>query len=372
MEQRLDESTPDVEKKRIPRRRSKELAEWELAARRRRVLTKMMVTALATGMLVVWLMPMAYAFVTSLKTRQQTADPTAPILPSAPATFEFEGKELPVVAVEIDGEVRHLALYIKGRQVSEFIDPENPEAGPIAWEGAWRTLQPVTELDVQWSNYSDAWNAINFPRLLFWTMMYASITLVGTVTASAFVAYGFARFRFPGRSVLFIVLIGSIILPPAVALIPQYVFFTKLGWTGTWLPLIIPLMFGNAYNVFLLRQYFLTIPREMEQAAAVDGAGALRTFIYVIIPQAIPALTAVALFHFFFAWNDFFGPLIYLAGNRDIVPISVGLSFFSGTYDSEPNLIMAASFISLVIPLSIFFFSQRVFLSGIVITGVDK
>jgi multiple sugar transport system permease protein len=131
-------------------------------------------------------------------------------------------------------------------------------------------------------------------------------------------------------------------------------------------------MFGNAYNVFLLRQYFMTIPREMEQAASVDGAGPFRTFIQVILPQAVPALTAVSLFHFFFAWNDFFDPLIYLAGNRDIVPISVGLTFFSGTYENNPNLIMAASFIALVIPLTIFFFSQRIFLSGIVVSGADK
>ena len=171
---------------------------------------------------------------------------------------------------------------------------------------------------------------------------------------------------------MFIVLIGTILLPPAVTLIPSYAFFTWIGWTGTWLPLIVPLMFGNAYNVFLLRQYFLTIPREMEQAASVDGAGPLRTFLQVILPQAVPALTAVSLFHFFFAWNNFFDPLIYLSGNRDIVPISVGLNFFNGTYDTNPNLIMAASFIALVIPLIIFFFSQKVFLSGIVVSGAEK
>ena len=361
-----------IVKEDTPRMATKDLPEWEIHRRRKRILVKMAVTAVAIGLLSAYLTPMGYAFVTSLKTKQQAADPTAPILPSESATFEYDGEEVPVVSVEIDDETRELALVTKGRQESEFIDPANPEAGVIVWEGAWRTLEPVREAAFQWTNYPEAWEFINFPRLLFWTMFYASITLIGAVTSSAFVAYGFARFRFPGKTVLFIVLIGTIILPPAVTLIPQYVFFSELGWTGTWLPLIVPLMFGNAYNVFLLRQYFLTIPREMEQAAAVDGAGPLRTFIQVIIPQAVPALVAVSLFHFFFAWNDFFGPLVFLAGNRDIVPISVGLSFFHGTYETDPNLIMAASFISLVIPLAIFFFSQRVFLSGIVITGVDK
>ncbi len=166
---------------------------------------------------------------------------------------------------------------------------------------------------------------------------------------------------------------STIILPPAVTLVPTYAVFVKvLGWGGTWLPLIVPQMFGNAYNVFLLRQYFLTIPREMEEAAMVDGAGRIRTFVSVILPQAVPALTAVALFHFFFAWNDFFGPLIYRAGNRQANPITVGLTEFNGLYNSEPQLILAAAIISMILPLTIFFLAQRVFIQGIVITGVDK
>ena len=346
--------------------------EWKVRERRRNILLKMGTTALATALVVVYLMPMGYALITSVKTPEQASDPTAPILPAQPATFELDGKEYDILTVPIDGETKDLAIVQPGRQESEFIDPDNPEAGTIVWEGNWRQLEPVYESAWAWSNYQDAWDFINFPRMIFWTLLYATVTLIGAVSASALVAYGFARFRFPGRSVLFIVLIGTIILPPAVVLIPTYAFFTTIGWVGTWLPLIIPLMFGNAYNVFLLRQYFLTIPREMEQAASVDGAGPLRTFIQVILPQAVPALTAVSLFHFFFAWNDFFNPLIFLAGNRDIVPIAVGLNFFNGTYVNQPNLIMAASFIALIIPLAIFFFSQRIFLSGIVVSGAEK
>ncbi len=360
----------------VGRARAKAVTEappdWKVRQQRREILTKMGVTTLAAALLALFLMPMAYAFITSLKTRQQAADPTAPVFPAEAATFEYEGEEVELLLVPIDGELQELAIVRKGRQESEFVDPDNVAAGTIAWEGSWRSLQPVREPAWQWGNYREAWDFINFPRLIFWTMVYAVVTLIGAVASSAFVAYGFSRFRFPGKSVLFIVLIGTIILPPAVTLIPTYTFFTVIGWTGSWLPLIVPLMFGNAYNVFLLRQYFLTIPREMEQAASVDGAGPIRTFLEVILPQAVPALTAVSLFHFFFAWNDFFGPLIYLAGNRDIVPISVGLNFFNGTYDSDPNLIMAASFIALVIPLIIFFFSQRVFLSGIVVSGAEK
>ena len=158
----------------------------------------------------------------------------------------------------------------------------------------------------------------------------------------------------------------------AVTLIPTYFVFLRLGWVGTWLPLIVPQFFSNAYNVFLLRQYFLTIPREIEDAAKIDGAGPIRTFVLVILPQAVPALIAVSLFHFFFAWNDFFGHLIYLSGSPDIQPIAIGLFRFNGLYSSEPQLIQAASILTMVLPLMIFFFAQRFFMQGVVITGVDK
>lgn len=145
-----------------------------------------------------------------------------------------------------------------------------------------------------------------------------------------------------------------------------------LGWIGTWLPLIVPTFFSNAYNVFLLRQYFLTIPADIEDAARIDGAGPIQTFLRIILPQSVPALIAVSLFHFFFAWNDFFGPLIYLAGNIDAQPVSVGLQRFNGLYSAEPQLIQAASILTMLIPLVIFFFAQRYFMQGIVVTGVEK
>ena len=201
--------------------------------------------------------------------------------------------------------------------------------------------------------------------------MYAGITTIAATFSAAIVAYGFARFKFPFQNVLFIVLISTIILPPQVTLVPTYAFFFQLGWVGTWLPLIVPQFFSNAYNVFLLRQYFMTIPTSLEEAARIDGAGPIRTFVSVILPQAVPALIAVSLFHFFFAWNDFFGPLIYLAGSADINPIAVGLFRFNGLYSSEPQLIQAASILTMIIPLLIFFFAQRFFMQGIVLTG-DK
>lgn len=343
------------------------------AARRRRLLNEAAITLVALAILSLFLMPLGYGVVTSLKTGTQASDARAPILPSSPLTFVYQEQEYPIYSVPTEDGIQQWALITPRRGTSIFIDPQHPEVGPFEWEGNWRVLDPVTELDVQWNNYPEAWNRIDFPRLLLNTMVYAVVTMIGTLISSSLAAYGFARFRFPLKGPLFVILISTIILPPAVTLVPTYAFFvTVLNWGGTWLPLIVPHMFGNAYNIFLLRQYFLTIPREMEEAAMVDGAGPMRTFLEVILPQSVPALTAVALFHFFFAWNDFFGPLIYLAGNRSALPITVGLTQFNGLYNTSPQLILAASIISMSLPLAIFFMAQRVFIQGIVITGVDK
>ena len=349
------------------------LSEHDIARKRRNLLLQAAVTLFALALLAIYIMPLAYGIVTSLKTKAQSADPNAPLFPSTAVTFEYEGKAYDVLQVPTGSGLREWALVKKGRRASQFVDPANADAGLIEWEGNWRQLEPVWIPAVQWENYPRAWNTIDFARLLANTLMYAFVTMVGTVTASACAAYGFARFNFPFKNLLFMIMIGTIVLPPAVTLVPTYAFFVNiLGWGGTWLPLIVPAMFGNAYNIFLLRQYFLTIPREMEEAAQIDGAGRIRTFVSVILPQAVPALTAVSLFHFFFAWNDFFGPLIYLAGNREANPITVGLTEFNGLYSSETQLILAAAVISMIPPLAIFFLAQRVFIQGIVVTGVDK
>jgi multiple sugar transport system permease protein len=353
---------------------SKQKNSYQLARKRREAYISIGVTLLGLALLGLYLMPLAYGLVNSVKSKAQVAEPDSPIFPSEAQTFEYEGESYPLVVVPMpDGTSRQLALFQKGRSRSSFMDIENPTAPLIEWEGNWRELEDVRVSALHWENYPEAWDEIDFAQLLFNTMVYAVVTMLGTVVASSLVAYGFSRFDFPFKSLLFIVLISTIILPPAVTLVPTYAFFVNvLGWGGTWLPLMVPQMFGNAYNVFLLRQYFMTIPREMEEAAKIDGAGPVRTFLSVILPQAIPALTAVCLFHFFFAWNDFFGPLIYLAGNNKAIPISVGLTQFNGLYNAQTQLMMAAAIITMILPLVIFFFAQRVFIQGIVVTGVDK
>ncbi len=338
----------------------------------RNVVMRIVVTSIALVILLIYLMPLAYSVVTSLKTKQQVSDINAPLLPALPEVFTYEGESVPVVRVPLEEGTKALALVKKGRQSSVFIDPQDPAATEITWEGPWRTLEPVYSRSLTWENYPKAFQTINFLRMLGYTLMYAIVTTIASTFSAAIVAYGFSRFRFPYQNLLFIVLISTIILPPQVTLVPTYAFFFTLGWIGTWLPLIVPTFFSNAYNVFLLRQYFLTIPTDIEDAARIDGAGPIQTFLRIILPQSVPALIAVSLFHFFYAWNDFFGPLIYLAGNIDAQPVSVGLQRFNGLYSAEPQLIQAASILTMLIPLLMFFFAQRYFMQGIVVTGVEK
>jgi multiple sugar transport system permease protein len=254
-----------------------------------------------------------------------------------------------------------------------WLDPENPDDGVFFWsERYFDSLGTVDRIAPNWENYPDAWNQIDFPRLLFNTAFIAIAGLIGTLISCTVVAYGFARFPIPGKNVLFIILIATIVLPRQVTLVPTYAFFSEINWTNTWLPLIVPHFFANAYNVFLLRQFIQTIPRAMDEAAMIDGAGPIKILTHIIVPQAWPALVAAGLFHIVFAWNDYFEPLIYTLGNEDIQPISVGIQQFNFIYNERPEFIQATSLMALVLPVLLFIFSQRYFMRGVVITGVDK
>jgi multiple sugar transport system permease protein len=287
-------------------------------------------------------------------------------------TGTYLGVEYPIYAVPIDGVTRDLMLIEKGRESSVVVDPSDASATRITWQGRWRTLTQAWTFDPATSNFTAVWAQLNFPRLLFNTAAIATLSTLAAVLSSALVAYGFARFRFPGRNIMFVVLIATIILPFQVTLIPTYVIFTWLGWNGTWLPLIIPHLFANAFNVFLLRQYFLSIPRDLDESAMIDGAGPFRVLRSVILPMSVPAIVAVSLFHFFFAWNDFFVPLLYLASKPELQPLSIAIQQFNALFVSQPTLIQASALMTMAVPVVVFFLAQRAFMRGVVITGVEK
>lgn len=281
-----------------------------------------------------------------------------------------------------DGGMQRWAMVqegLPGKVETYFIDPENLDAGLLAWseqpfaDKQRPTEHPVRQFDAQWENFENAWEQVDFPRHIYNTLMIAIFGMIGTVISCVLVAYAFTRFPLPFKNVLFMVLMSTIILPKQVTLVPTYFVFAQvLGWTGTWLPLIVPHFFANAYNVLLLRQYFSTLPIELDEAAMIDGAGPFRILISVVIPQAWPAIVAVSLFHFVFAWNDYFEPLIYTLSNPQIAPLSVAIQIFNFVYDQQPHLIQATALMGLIVPVVLFFLAQRVFMRGVVMTGVDK
>ncbi|MFO7681573.1 MAG: carbohydrate ABC transporter permease [Chloroflexota bacterium] len=341
-------------------------------------------TILLTGftifVLVLFLAPFAFMVFTSLKTQEQITIMGGPIWPAKSAVYEYNGEEMEAYSVpmntcvgsENDDSVNDLLLIQKGRQESTFADPNDPARGEFQCAVSWRALERPWQFSPTWQNYVEVWNTINFPRLMWNTTFYAITSTIGVLFSCTLVAYGFSRFDFPGRDFLFMVLIATIFLPAFVTVIPTYTFFQRIGWVGTWLPLIVPTFFANAFDVFLLRQYFMTIPRDMDEAAMIDGAGRFRVLWSVILPQSFPVLLAIIVFHIVYAWNDYFGPLIYLSTARDLWPISVALSTFNGIYGNRPQLIQAGSMMALIAPLILFILAQKVFVRGIVITGVEK
>lgn len=328
-------------------------------------------TLIAVCALAAFLSPMLRSFTYAIKSTDQISQAGTPLFPADPATVEIGGRKLEVFQVPIGGTIRPLAMLEPGRKQSTFVDPAAPDV-PILWVGSWRTLDRVWELAPHWENFAKVWDLIDYPRLLFNTAAIAVVGTIGTLLSCTLVAYGFARFKFPGRGLLFTLLIATIFLPAAVTIIPTYTIMVKLGWVGTWLPLLVPTFFANAYDVFLMRQYFMTIPNEMDEAAAIDGAGPLRTLWSVLLPQSWPVVIAVAIFHLVYTWNDFFGPVLYLSGDPDIQTLALGLSRFNGIHFRDPGLIQAGTLMTLVIPVIAFLLTQRFFTRGLVITGVDK
>jgi multiple sugar transport system permease protein len=330
------------------------------------------VTLMGLAVMLLFLMPLGYMLATAFKLDAQLSAQNAPLWPAKAGTYNYQGTDYPLYDVPTDQGVKRLALVKPYREDSDMVDPANPGAGVFNVKGRWRTWNPVYTFAPTLVNFVTAWNQVNFALLFRNTFIIAIICTIGDLMSCILVAYGFARFRIPGKNIMFLVLMSTIMLPPQATIIPLYIFFTKLGWVGTWLPLIVPAFFANAYDVFLLRQYFMTIPRELDEAAMIDGASPLRTLLSVIIPQAVPAITAVTLFHFFYRWNDYFNPLVYLVGKENLYPISVGIGQFVTQFANYPGRSAAMAALTLVLPALIFFFAQRQFMQGVVITGVEK
>lgn len=226
---------------------------------------------------------------------------------------------------------------------------------------------------LRWENYKDAVTLFPFGRYLFNTAVITLSVVVCTLLSSSLVAYGFARLHFRGRNILFAVCLSTMMLPGQVTMIPLYVAYARLGWVDTFLPLIVPSLFGSPFYIFLLRQFFLTIPREFDEAALLDGAGRLRIYWSIILPLARPALATVALFSFVGTWNDFFGPLIYI-NSPDKATLTLGLQMLKaqivGTGTVDWHLLMAASLLVMLPNVLVFFLAQKHFIKGLQMGGL--
>jgi ABC-type glycerol-3-phosphate transport system permease component len=240
-----------------------------------------------------------------------------------------------------------------------------PESQIFLWPPRWIPDPPV------WQNFVDAFSN---PRLPFGTFIGNTLfielfEISGRLVSCTLVAYGFARLRAPGKNVLFTILLATLMLPNAAILLPRYILFSEFGWVNTFLPLIVPPWFGEAYAIFLMRQFFMTIPRELEEAAIIDGANTLQIIWRIIVPLSMPVLSVIAILTFKDTWNDFMNPLLYLSEPSKYT-VAVGLAYFNGQYNVQMNLLMAASVVLMLPVVILFLFAQRSFVEGISLTGL--
>jgi len=250
---------------------------------------------------------------------------------------------------------------------------------PIIWM-ITTALKPLDEVyifpptwipkQILWGNFIEALTFLPFSIYFKNTAIITLLSMLGQLMSSSVVAYGFARLRAKFRDVLFMLVLATMMLPSQVTMIPLFILFKTLGWVDTFKPLIVPNFFGNAFFIFLLRQFYMTIPTELDDAAKIDGCGYFGIYQRILLPLIKPALATIAIFSFMWGWNDFMGPLIYL-NSPEKLTVALGLSRFTGVYGSTAwNLLMAASLVAVLPCIVLFFFAQRYFIQGIVITGL--
>lgn len=290
------------------------------------------------------------------------------------SSLKLVSVQIPIVSGRVDG------VAFEGKVIEELDDGHRRVAftKPASLVGkeqvfAPADVEPVRHIGLKWSNYSDALGYL--PQETDMGLVYLKNTLilvimsvVGTILSSSIVAYAFSRLRFPGREIIFAVLLSTMMLPGMVTLMPQFLIFRELRWIDTLYPLWVPAFFASAFNVFLLRQFFKGIPMELEDAAKIDGCSYIKTFWSVMLPQIQPALAVIAIWTFMGAWNNFMGPLIYV-NSPENMPLSYALQLFQGSQGGEPGMLMAFATLCMLPVLLVFFFAQRYFIEGVTLSG---
>ncbi len=329
-------------------------------------------TIIAIGLF--FFVPFLWMLSTALKSDQDVFRVPPTWLPHDNLQVTVNGQRVPVYEVDLEGETKRLALLSIAEGYGTFVDPANP-AETI--QVRMKFARPILVPGPRWQNFPDAMNRATRPGLgvNFWTyiknsLIIAVFAIIGTLVSCAPAAYGFARVRWPGRELVFLIVLSTMMLPFQVTMIPLYIVFTdKLKWGNTFLPLIVPTFFGNGFDIFLLRQFFRTIPEELCDAARVDGASEFRIFWSIVLPLSVPVLATITVFTFLWAWNDFQGPLLYLTDPRKFT-MALGLQDFQGQHSVAWNLLMAAAAVFTIPIVILFFFAQRTFIQGVKLTGL--
>jgi multiple sugar transport system permease protein len=331
--------------------------------RRERLIALVLVAIGSLGIFI----PLAYLVGGSLASKETIKTMPKSVIPTEAKRVTVDGQECFVYDVEIGGVPRRMAVVDKQGGTWVYANPEDPAERYSA--DAVGPERRVTKVALHPENFPIALTKSPFGRYMLNTLVIMFFGTIGTVASSAMVAYGFARFRFRGRLAFFMILMSTIMLPSQITLIPTFVVFKWLGWYDTFLPLIVPAFFANAWDVFLFRQFFMGIPRELDEAATMDGCGPLRILRHVILPQSVPVIVTVTISTMIYIWNDFFSPLIYLQ-SQEKYTVAVGLQNFSALYFNQAHLQSAGALMMLLPPVIVFFFAQRYFIQGTVVSGV--
>jgi len=266
--------------------------------------------------------------------------------------------------------IAHIVLFVAGLSflmpfVWMIVTSLKPATQIFVWPPTW-IPRPVV-----WQNYVEAVTTIPFARYLGNTIYIALFNVVGILISCPLVAYGLSRIEWPGRDFLFMVVLASMMLPYAVLMIPTFLIFNALGWIGTFKPLIVPAFLGAPFFIFLLRQFFMTIPFDLSDAATIDGCSEFSIFWHIVLPLSKPALATVALFTFIANWQDFLGPLIYLRDESQYT-LSLGMQRFLSEHGAKWAQLMAVSTLTVVPIVLLFFFTQRTFIEGITFSGIKE
>jgi multiple sugar transport system permease protein len=325
--------------------------------------------------------PFVWMVLTAFKSTQDVSHTPPRFLPYDYKFATVNGEKYPIYKVKTETGVRELAAIKIAEGWGTFVDPNNPDQviEVKLQQGKERMAEAVMQISFRWQNFPDAMERGSRPTVgtSFWvyfknSLIVAFFCIIGTLLSNTPVAYAFARLKFPGKNLLFILVLATMMLPFQVTMIPLYLMFNDfLHWGDSFLPLIVPSFFANAYDVFLLRQFFRTIPEEMSDAARVDGASEWQIFTQIVLPLSVPVLATITVFTFLWAWNDFTGPLLFLTSPRNFT-MALGLQDFQGQHTMVWNQMMAAATVFTLPIIIAFFFAQKTFIQGIKLTGLKE